>query len=276
MKKPLSTPTATACSQALARATSRLESMASWLVLGLAFGGAAHAQGTAANLAQGAGSAAAASGASAPAQAAAPAAAAGPKGGDADAGAKKVAMCIGCHNISGYQASFPEIYKVPKIAGQSAPYIVAALGAYRKGERKHPSMRAIATTLTDQDMADIGAYYEQLGKQGNGGQVPAKPEREPSPQVAKLLAQANCASCHGANYAAPIDPSYPKIAGQYADYLYAALKAYQTDQNRYLGRSNPIMMGMARPFTHAELKAMSNYLASLPSELKTVQQTQFR
>src|SRR3954469_18320397 len=81
---------------------------------------------------------------------------------DAKAGEKKVQMCIGCHNLPGYQSSFPEIYKVPKIAGQNAKYIVAALNAYKKGERKHPSMRAIATTLTDQDMADVAAYYEQL------------------------------------------------------------------------------------------------------------------
>ena len=51
-------------------------------------------------------------------------------------------MCIGCHSIPGYQASFPEVYKVPMIAGQSAKYIVAALNAYKKGERKHPTMRA--------------------------------------------------------------------------------------------------------------------------------------
>ena len=66
--------------------------------------------------------------------------------GDAQAGEKKVAMCIGCHGIPGYQASFPEIYKVPMIAGQNAKYIAAALVAYRKGERKHPTMRAIASS----------------------------------------------------------------------------------------------------------------------------------
>ena len=211
----------------------------------------------------------------------APAVAQDAKPGDAGAGATKIAMCIGCHNIPRYQASFPEVYKVPKIAGQNEKYIAAALTEYRKGDRKHPTMRAIAASLTDQDIADIAAFYSRLGMEGAATAAApaasaAAPALEPSAQVAKLLAQANCASCHGANFNAPIDPSYPKLAGQYADYLYAALKAYQTDQNRYLGRSNPIMMGMARPFTHAELKAMSNYLASLPSELKTVQQTQFR
>ncbi|MCE9657911.1 MAG: cytochrome c4 [Burkholderiales bacterium] len=191
---------------------------------------------------------------------------------DAKAGEKKVAMCIGCHNIPGYQASFPEIYKVPKIAGQNAKYIVSALNAYKKGDRKHPSMRAIATTLSDQDMADVAAYYEQLEK---SAPAPAAPGEAPA-EIAKLLAKANCESCHGKNYSMPIDPSYPKLAGQYADYLYVALKAYQTDHNPRVGRNNAIMMGMARPFTHAEIKALSKYLSSLPGELKSVQLPEFR
>ena len=191
---------------------------------------------------------------------------------DAKAGEKKMQMCAGCHNLPGYQASFPEIYKVPKIAGQNAKYIVASLNAYKKGERKHPSMRAIATTLSDQDMADIAAYYEQLEK---SAAAPAAPAEAPA-EIAKLLTKANCESCHGKNFSTPIDPSYPKLAGQYADYLYVALKAYQTDHNPRVGRSNAIMMGMARPYTHAEIKAMAKYLSSLPGELKTVELREFR
>ena len=191
---------------------------------------------------------------------------------DAKAGEKKVQMCIGCHNLPGYQASFPEIYKVPKIAGQNAKYIVAALNAYKKGERKHPSMVGIATTLSDQDMADVAAYYEQLEK---GSPTPATVGEVPA-DIAKLLAKANCESCHGKNFSTPIDPSYPKIAGQHADYLYAALKAYQTERNPHVGRSNAIMMGMAKPYTLAEIKAMAKYLSSLPGELKTVELREFR
>lgn len=191
---------------------------------------------------------------------------------DAKAGEKKVQMCIGCHNLPGYQSSFPEIYKVPKIAGQNAKYIVASLNAYKKGERKHPSMRGIATTLSDQDMADVAAYYEQLGK---GAAAPAT-VGEPPADIAKLLAKANCESCHGKNFSTPIDPTYPKLAGQHADYLYAALKAYQTDRNPHVGRSNAIMMGMAKPYTLPEIKAMAKYLSSLPGELKTVELREFR
>ena len=192
---------------------------------------------------------------------------------DAKAGEKKAAMCIGCHGIPGYQASFPEIYKVPMIAGQGSKYIVSALTAYRKGDRKHPSMRAIAASLTDQDMADLAAFYEQETK----GEAPdTKVAAAPSSAVAELLKKGNCASCHGENFSKPIDPSYPKLAGQYADYLYQALKAYQTDKNPQVGRNNAIMMGMARPFTHAELKLVTAYLATLPSELKTVPQSRTR
>lgn len=79
--------------------------------------------------------------------------------GDATEGAKKISMCIGCHGIAGYKTAFPEVYSVPKIGGQHAAYIVKALQAYKAGERNHPSMRGIAATLSDKDMADLAAYY---------------------------------------------------------------------------------------------------------------------
>ncbi len=81
--------------------------------------------------------------------------------GNAGTAANKVAMCIGCHGIPGYRAAYPEVYQVPLIGGQSAKYIENALNAYKKGERKNPSMRGIAAGLTDQDIADIAAYYAQ-------------------------------------------------------------------------------------------------------------------
>lgn len=81
--------------------------------------------------------------------------------GNAKAADNKVAMCIGCHGIPGYKATFPEVYQVPMIGGQSAKYIESALNAYKKGERKNPSMRGIAAGLSDQDIADVAAYYAQ-------------------------------------------------------------------------------------------------------------------
>ncbi|GAA5158837.1 cytochrome c [Viridibacterium curvum] len=72
---------------------------------------------------------------------------------------KKISMCIGCHGIPGYQVTFPTTYKVPKLGGQHAAYIVSALQAYKSGDRKHPDMNSIAASLSEQDMADIAAYY---------------------------------------------------------------------------------------------------------------------
>ena len=195
--------------------------------------------------------------------------------GDAAVGKTKIAMCIGCHGIAGYQASFPEIYKVPKISGQGAKYIVSALNAYKTGERKHPSMRGIAQTLTDQDMADIAAYYSVHGAV-EGATLDAKPSKQPSAQVAALLQKAACISCHGENFAKPISPDYPKIAGQHSDYLFVSLKAYKTENNPQIGRSNGVMAGMVKQFSNAELKEIAKYVSSLDGDLKTVPQSSFR
>ncbi len=196
------------------------------------------------------------------------------KPGSAAAGEKKAAMCIGCHGIKGYQASFPEVHKVPMISGQGAKYIAASLLAYKKGDRKHPTMRAIAVSLTEQDIADLSVFYEQHG----GGAAAAPPDDAPpaSPAVAALLTKGACASCHGANYSKPIDGSYPKIAGQHADYLYVALKSYKIEGNPQVGRNNAIMGAQVKQFSLAELKAMSEYLSSLPGELRTVKEPYFR
>jgi cytochrome c553 len=79
--------------------------------------------------------------------------------GDPQRAKGKVSLCIGCHGIPDYRTAYPEVYRVPMIAGQNAAYIVKALTAYRAGERNHPSMRAVARSLSDQDMADIAVYY---------------------------------------------------------------------------------------------------------------------
>jgi len=88
-------------------------------------------------------------------------------GGNPEIGSQKVQMCQGCHGIPGWRTAYPEVYQVPKIAGQHQAYIVKALQEYKNGNRTHPSMRAIASTLSDADMANIAAYYAQLGSKAN-------------------------------------------------------------------------------------------------------------
>ena len=192
---------------------------------------------------------------------------------DAAAGQAKAAMCIGCHGIPGYQASFPEVHRVPMISGQNGKYIAASLTAYRKGERRHPSMRAVAGSLSDQDIADLAAYYEQHGRSALKT-VSAAPA--PSPEVAALLAKGACTSCHGADFNKPIDAGYPKLAGQPADYLYVALKSYTVQGNPHVGRGNPIMGGIAKQFQPREMKAIAAYLSTLPAEVRVVPQSKFR
>jgi cytochrome c553 len=79
--------------------------------------------------------------------------------GNPKAGKLKTSMCAGCHGIPGWRTSYPAVYSVPLLGGQHAEYIVAALKAYKSGERNHPSMMGIAGSLSDQDMEDLAAYY---------------------------------------------------------------------------------------------------------------------
>jgi cytochrome c553 len=79
--------------------------------------------------------------------------------GDPKEAHKKIAMCEGCHGIPGYRTAYPEVYQVPMLGGQQAAYLAAALTAYKKGERSHPSMRGIAASLSEKDILDLAAYY---------------------------------------------------------------------------------------------------------------------
>jgi cytochrome c553 len=79
--------------------------------------------------------------------------------GNATAGAKKVFQCQGCHGIPDWKTAFPEVYRVPKLGGQNAAYLLAAMKAYKSGERDFATMRAMVYDLSEQDLADIAAYY---------------------------------------------------------------------------------------------------------------------
>ena len=97
------------------------------------------------------------------ASAVAPAAGEEARAGDPAQGRDKTRMCQGCHGIEGWRTAYPEVYRVPRIGGQHEAYLARALQQYKSGERAHPSMRGIAATLSDQDIADLAAYYAQGG-----------------------------------------------------------------------------------------------------------------
>lgn len=200
--------------------------------------------------------------------------------GDAAAGARKNTQCIGCHGIAEYKASFPQLYRVPMLAGQSETYLALALSAYRLGDRKHPTMRAVAGVLTDQDIADLAAYYAQQRPAGARGAsaspAAAAASRPVELPVALKDKLATCTACHGADFVNSPDPANPRLAGQYPDYLLMALKAYRHDQQPLLGRKHAVMNAMVRTLEESELRQVADFLGGLPGPLATVPQPGLR
>lgn len=185
------------------------------------------------------------------------------------AGRSKNALCIGCHGIEGYRVAFPALYTVPMIAGQNSKYIENALKAYKNGERTHPTMRSIAASLTEQDMADLAAYYASFKK--HTALIPAQFD-ESDHTVAvnnalNALKNNNCAACHGADYAQSIDGSIPSLAGQHADYLIQALRQYQAGDHKkaLLARKHPSMTATAKQLNRSQIEAIAAYLSKLPN-----------
>ena len=180
--------------------------------------------------------------------------------GNAAAGQSKNSMCIGCHGIPGYKSSFPTVYSVPYLGGQNPKYLQSALQAYQKGDRPHPTMRGIAGELPPADMADLAAYYGQPAAANSAANSAASAALAQHPGKAK--AESQCTSCHaqGQDWSKTADPSYPKLAGQHADYLQNALKEYQNGS-----RKNAIMNGMAAGLSKEDMQNLSDYFSRLPA-----------
>ena len=145
-----------------------------------------------------------------------------------------------------------------------------------RGWPNSPAVAAAAAAdgVAARPIADLAAYYETSG---SATAAPASSKAaEGSAAAMALVAKGACASCHGEGFSKPIDPSYPKIAGQHADYLFVALKSYKMENNPQVGRGNAIMGGVAKQFSNAELKELANYMASLPGDLKTVPENRFK
>ena len=168
--------------------------------------------------------------------------------GDAERGKELAYTCLGCHGIDGYRNAYPS-FRVPKLGGQKASYIVAAVKGYKNGERSHPTMITQAASLSDQDLEDIAAYIATLGAE--------TVEAGGSKDVQPLDIAQTCVACHGEN-GIGVAPIYPTIAGQHEDYLRYALKAYRDGE-----RTNVLMMPMAANLTDAQINVLAEYYASM-------------
>ena len=181
--------------------------------------------------------------------------------GDPVVGQKKFYTCYGCHGIPNYKNAYPD-YNVPKLRHQNSAYIVSALQEYRNGDRPHATMHAQATSLSDQDMADIAAYLQGADALAPTTAVVGKTPTQFEP----------CAACHGVNgqgVAAPLNPKPPILAGQHVDYLEQALTSYHNGR-----RKNVVMDGMAQLLkTDEDIKVVAEYLASQQSPLVTATET---
>jgi len=171
--------------------------------------------------------------------------------GDAKHGKAISYTCLGCHGIDGYKNAYP-MYSVPKLEGQNPDYLAAALHGYRDGDRAHVTMHAQASTLSDQDIVDIAAYF--AGKP----LVPTGKAPGSVPPAATL-----CVSCHGQDGVA-IAPMYPSLAGQHEDYLVRAL-----DEYRKGGRKNPIMKGFVATLKDRDIAVIAQYFSGLAPALST-------
>lgn len=160
--------------------------------------------------------------------------------------------CLGCHGAPGLRNASP-VYKVPMIGGQHAAYIVSALQAYKNKDRSHPTMQAQAASLSDQDMADIAAYFTSLSGKTK---VVTK-----SGAAAGKNKAAQCAGCHGLTGNGD-NNTFPKLAGQYDDFLQRALLDYQSGK-----RKNPIMSGIAKPLSKQDIKELSHWFRSQQGDL---------
>jgi len=171
--------------------------------------------------------------------------------GDPRRGKELSYTCLGCHGIDGYKNAYP-MYSVPRLVGQHPEYLVAALQGYKSGDRAHLTMHSQASELSEQDIADVAAYFA------------GKP-LEPSGRTALTVPQAAqlCTACHGADGVA-VAPIYPSLAGQHQDYLVRALNEYRNG-----GRKNPVMINFAQNLKDWEVALIAAYYARQTPALRT-------
>lgn len=176
--------------------------------------------------------------------------------GDSDRGAVLAETCLGCHGIPGYRNAYPS-YRVPKLGGQYEDYIVLGLQGYKNLGRAHPTMRAQAATLTEQDMWDLAAFFAAQGKPEQGrpaanGQLARGKEKA-----------AVCAACHGGNGISPT-PNWPSLAGQHKDYLTVVIGQYKNGE-----RNDPVMAGQVVSLSDDDIEDIVAFYAAQPGLFTT-------
>ena len=176
---------------------------------------------------------------------------------DADAGKAKSATCVACHGVDGNSP----MQQYPKIAGQVPGYIADQLAKFKSGERSGMVMAGIVATLSEQDMADMDAWYSSQSMTVDS--IPADQEEDARAGEAIFrggIAEYNvpsCMGCHGPS-GSGIPPAYPRLGGQHAMYIETELKAYKSGE-----REHPIMQSIAFVLTERQIEQLALYLSAL-------------
>jgi cytochrome c553 len=173
--------------------------------------------------------------------------------GDPARGSVLAETCAGCHGVPESHNAYPS-YHVPKLGGQNADYIEIALQGYRRGTRSHPTMQAQAASLSDQDIADVAAYFS--AREGE-----AEPGRSSAPARAIDLGRGRataCVPCHG-EVGVSSAQQWPNLAGQHESYLLQSLRQYQNGQ-----RADVLMAPIVAGLDAAAVGELAAYFASQP------------
>lgn len=182
-------------------------------------------------------------------------------GGSATAGAGKAAVCAACHGPAGDSRN-PEW---PKLAGQHASYLYGSLKRLKSGERKNPVMNAQATSLSDQDMKDLAAYFAAQPAVPGVANPDAVAVAEPlyrNGDAARGVPA--CAACHGPQGHGNAAAAYPRIGGQHAPYTAKILRDYRSGAGVSSSNANAAMMAaVAAKLSDAEIAALSSYISGL-------------
>lgn len=178
--------------------------------------------------------------------------------GDATAGKAKAAACASCHGADGNSAN-PDW---PKLAGQHDQYLVKQLTNFKAGERKNAMMAPMAAGLSEQDMADIAAFYSS--------QALAAGKADPKLVDAgeKLYRGGNattgvaaCMACHAPNGTGNPQANFPSLSGQHAAYIVLQLKAFRSGERA--NDAGKMMQNIAARMTDAEMESVASYIEGL-------------
>ncbi len=166
--------------------------------------------------------------------------------GNVEQGRELGYTCLGCHGIEGQRNAYPS-YRVPRLGGQKADYLIASLEAYRAGTRPHPTMQAQAGSMSDDDITNLVAWIGAFGEAA---------DMATAEEVAGIAAAALCVTCHGVAGAAVV-PVPPTLAGQQEDYLVHALNQYKTGV-----RSGNVMTAFAATLTDTDIALLAKFYAT--------------